>query len=64
MADKEKESDDSNAEPAYDFFSRQKEIELGKDFVKLKQTIKFIPEDVGKGGFDEVVYWSQNATTP
>ena len=58
------EEESLHDEAGYDFFSRQREIELGKDFRKLKEQAKFIPEDVGKGGFDEVVYWSQNAQTP
>lgn len=60
-----KEEDEfDHEEKGYDFFSRQKEIELGKDFRKIREESKFIPEDVGRGGFDEVVYWSDNARSP
>ncbi len=48
----------------YDFFSRQKEMELNKDYRKIRQQSIVIPKDVGKGGFDEVVYWSEFAKTP
>lgn len=36
-------------------------MELNKDYRKIKEESGFIPEEIGKGGFDEVVYWSQNA---
>lgn len=39
-------------------------MELNKDYRKIRQESQFIPQDIGKGGFDEVVYWSEFAKTP
>lgn len=39
-------------------------MDMNKDFRKMKLESRIIPEDVGKGGFDEIVYWSQGAKTP
>jgi len=44
---------------------RQKDIELDRDFRKQHEKYKnTIPDDIGKSGFNELVYWSQNAQTP
>lgn len=49
----------------YNFFERRKEIDTGLDFSKLREmNTTYIPEDLGKGGIEEVLYWSQNVSTP
>jgi len=49
----------------YNFFERRREIDTSFDFAKLRnQHSAFLPEDLGKGGLTEVIYWSQNISTP
>lgn len=49
----------------YNFFERRREIDTSFDFAKLRSLqSSFLPEDLGKGGLAEVIYWSQNISTP
>jgi hypothetical protein len=40
------------------------EIDTNIDYAKLKsESTHFMPDEIGTGGFDEVLYWSQTVKT-
>ena len=63
--EKEEEKERVMEDEEYNFFERRREIDTGIDFSKLRQTSgAHIPERLGEGGIEEVLYWSQSASTP
>jgi hypothetical protein len=62
---KEEERERVMEDEEYNFFERRKEIDTDFDFSKMRELhTTYIPEKLGEGGIEEVLYWSQTVATP